>query len=73
MTQAPLTWKYRGQVLPTDGTLTVELEITAAGQDDRGAYALADGWLWVDDLRIYHVTGLGVRVVPGEPRTGATP
>ena len=68
----PLTWKYRGQVQPTDGLLTVELEITAAGRDERGGYALADGWLWVDDRRIYHVAGLGMRVVPGgQPPTGA--
>jgi acyl transferase domain-containing protein/3-hydroxymyristoyl/3-hydroxydecanoyl-(acyl carrier protein) dehydratase len=74
MTGLPLTWKYRGQVRPTDGRLTVELEITEAGQDDRGRYALADGWLWVDDRRIYHVTRLGMRVVPGDqPRTGAGP
>jgi 3-hydroxymyristoyl/3-hydroxydecanoyl-(acyl carrier protein) dehydratase/malonyl CoA-acyl carrier protein transacylase len=73
MTGQPLTWKYRGQVLPTDGQVTVELEITAAGRDDRGGYALADGWLWVDGRRIYHVVGLGMRVVPGDqPPTGAT-
>ena len=71
MTGQPLTWKYRGQVQPTDGRLTVELEITVAGQDDRGRYALADGWLWVDGRRIYHVAGLGMRVVPGDqPPTG---
>jgi 3-hydroxymyristoyl/3-hydroxydecanoyl-(acyl carrier protein) dehydratase len=73
MTGQPLTWKYRGQVQPADGQLTVELEITAAGQDDRGEYALADGWLWVDGRRIYHVAGLGMRVVPGDqPPAGAT-
>jgi 3-hydroxymyristoyl/3-hydroxydecanoyl-(acyl carrier protein) dehydratase len=74
MTGQPLTWKYRGQVQPTDGRLTVELEITAAGQDDRGRYAIADGWLWVDGRRIYHVSGLGMRVVAGDqPPAGATP
>ncbi|HEY5018501.1 MAG TPA: hypothetical protein VII59_17160, partial [Streptosporangiaceae bacterium] len=73
MTGQPLTWKYRGQVRPTDGQLTVELEITAAGQDDLGRYALADGWLWIDGRRIYHVAGLGMRVVPGDQTsTGAT-
>jgi acyl transferase domain-containing protein/3-hydroxymyristoyl/3-hydroxydecanoyl-(acyl carrier protein) dehydratase len=66
MTGQPLTWKYRGQVQPTDGRLTVELEITAVGEDDRGRYALADGWLWVDGRRIYHVAGLGTRVVAGD-------
>jgi acyl transferase domain-containing protein/3-hydroxymyristoyl/3-hydroxydecanoyl-(acyl carrier protein) dehydratase len=73
MTGQPLTWKYRGQVQPTDGQLTVELEITAAGHDDRGRYAIADGWLWVDGRRIYRVVGLGMRVVAGDqPPAGAT-
>jgi acyl transferase domain-containing protein/3-hydroxymyristoyl/3-hydroxydecanoyl-(acyl carrier protein) dehydratase len=65
MTGHPLTWRYRGQVLPTDGRLIIELEITGRGEDERGRYATADGWLWVDGLRIYHVRDLGMRVVPG--------
>jgi len=70
MTGQPVAWKYRGQVRPADNHITIELEITATGHDDRGRHALADGWLWVDGLRIYHVTGLGMRVVPGK---GAPP
>ena len=65
MTGHPLTWRYRGQVLPTDGRLTIELEITGLGEDERGRYATADGWLWVDGLRIYHVSDLGMRAVAG--------
>jgi acyl transferase domain-containing protein/3-hydroxymyristoyl/3-hydroxydecanoyl-(acyl carrier protein) dehydratase len=65
ITGHPLTWRYRGQVLPTDRCLTIELEITGLGEDERGRHATADGWLWVDGLRIYHVSDLGMRVVPG--------
>ena len=65
MTGQPVTWKYRGQVMPASRLLQVELELTAAGEDDRGRYATANGWLWVDGQRIYQVTGLGMRVVPG--------
>jgi len=60
----PMTWKYRGQVVPTDTRLAVELDITAVGVDERGPYATADGWLWVDGRCIYQVSGLGMRVVP---------
>jgi PfaB family protein len=67
MTGHPVTWKYRGQVVPADRCVSVELEVTAAGQDDRGRYAIADGWLWVDGRRIYHVRDLGMRLVPGAP------
>ena len=61
----PVTWRYRGQVVPTDARVTVELDVTGFGADDRGPYATADGWLWVDGRRIYEVTDLGMRVVPG--------
>ena len=67
MTGYPVTWRYRGQVVPADRCVSVELEVTAAGQDDRGRYAIADGWLWVDGRRIYHVRDLGMRLVPGAP------
>jgi 3-hydroxymyristoyl/3-hydroxydecanoyl-(acyl carrier protein) dehydratase len=63
----PVTWKYRGQVVPTDRRLTVELEVTEVGEDTLGPYATADGWLWVDGRRIYHVTNLGARVLALRP------
>ena len=61
----PVTWKYRGQVVPASERISIEMEITAQGADDRGRYAIGAGWLWVDGLRIYQVHGLGMRVVPG--------
>ena len=57
----PLTWTYRGQVVPTDGLITVELEILEIR--DRTAYAM--GWLWIDGRRIYRVPRLGARMVAG--------
>jgi 3-hydroxymyristoyl/3-hydroxydecanoyl-(acyl carrier protein) dehydratase len=59
----PVVWKYRGQVVPENGRVTVEIEIVAAGHDDKGPYAGAEAWLWVDGRRIYHATGLGMRIV----------
>jgi 3-hydroxymyristoyl/3-hydroxydecanoyl-(acyl carrier protein) dehydratase len=61
----PLTWKYRGQVLPTHRRVTVELEVTEIGSDARGAFARADGWLWVDGTRIYEARNLAMRIVAG--------
>ena len=51
----PLKWTYRGQVVPADRLITVELEILEI--NDRAAYAR--GWLWVDGRRIYRVDRLG--------------
>ena len=62
-TDRALTWKYRGQVLPTNRLITTELEIVEVGTDDRGAYAVAEAFLWVDGKRIYSATQLGMRIV----------
>jgi 3-hydroxymyristoyl/3-hydroxydecanoyl-(acyl carrier protein) dehydratase len=62
-TSHTVTWRYRGQVVPTDTRLTVELDVTGFGADERGPYATADGWLSVDGRCIYQVTGLGMRLV----------
>ncbi|MGH3921292.1 MAG: hypothetical protein ACRDTT_00145, partial [Pseudonocardiaceae bacterium] len=58
-----VTWKYRGQVAPTDRRITVEMEILEVGGDARGRYAIAEAWLWVDSRRSYHVRNLGMRIV----------
>ena len=61
---AAMTWKYRGQVMPTAKRVTVELEITDKGSDgSQVAYAVATASLWVDGLRIYEATKVGMRIV----------
>jgi PfaB family protein len=60
------SWAYRGQVVPTNSRITVELEVLEVGVDDRGRYAVAEGWLWVDGVQVYHAERIGMRVVPGE-------
>ncbi len=62
-----LTWKYRGQVVPHNHLISVTMEITEQGHDAAGAYAVAESSLWVDGKRIYHATGLGMRIVGGSP------
>ncbi|GIH15204.1 type I polyketide synthase [Rugosimonospora africana] len=55
----PLKWTYRGQVVPTDRLITVELEIL----EIRGHTVFATGWLWIDGRRVYRVERLGARMV----------
>jgi 3-hydroxymyristoyl/3-hydroxydecanoyl-(acyl carrier protein) dehydratase len=57
------TWVYRGQVLPGDGVVTVEAEVTEA--DDAARLLRADGFLTVDGRIIYQMKGFTVRVVAG--------
>ena len=57
------TWKYRGQVIPENRVIRCEMEIVEIGEDERGRYAIADAWLWVDELRIYQGQSVGMRIV----------
>jgi acyl transferase domain-containing protein/3-hydroxymyristoyl/3-hydroxydecanoyl-(acyl carrier protein) dehydratase len=68
---SPVTWKYRGQVTPDKQRISIELNILDTGQDENGVYALAEGWLWADDLRIFNVKHLRINIKEGaEPSMG---
>jgi PfaB family protein len=60
--ETPMTWKYRGQVVPETPRVVVELELTRVETDARGCVAYADGSLWAGDKRVYEVRGLAMRV-----------
>ncbi|GEM35455.1 hypothetical protein NN3_64620 [Nocardia neocaledoniensis NBRC 108232] len=59
----PFSWRYRGQFLPTDGTVELEAHIKALRRGPRGVTAVVDGSLWKPGLRIYEVTDLAVELV----------
>jgi 3-oxoacyl-(acyl-carrier-protein) synthase/3-hydroxymyristoyl/3-hydroxydecanoyl-(acyl carrier protein) dehydratase/1-acyl-sn-glycerol-3-phosphate acyltransferase len=58
-------WKYRGQVVPSNKRITTEIDVLEVGEDDRGRFAVAEGSLWVDGKRIYHMPRFAMRIVPG--------
>ena len=64
---APLTWKYRGQVTPKNALITSTMEITEVGTDEVGPYVIGKGSLWVDGLRIYEASNMGMRIASGKP------
>ncbi|MGW4759074.1 beta-ketoacyl synthase N-terminal-like domain-containing protein [Streptomyces chartreusis] len=66
MTGSTLTWKYRGQVVPTNHKIIVEMDIVEVGRDQKGPFAVADAWLWADDKRIYRADRLMMRIVEDE-------
>lgn len=68
----PLTWKYRGQVTPQKKRISTELNILEKGRDDRGAFVVAEAWLWVDGLRIYEATNMAMRIVSGAPASASS-
>jgi len=57
------TWMYRGQVVPTNQTETVEAAITAI-DDGPSPSITADGFLRVDGKIIYEMKGFTLRLVP---------
>jgi 3-hydroxymyristoyl/3-hydroxydecanoyl-(acyl carrier protein) dehydratase/1-acyl-sn-glycerol-3-phosphate acyltransferase len=63
--QRLLTWKYRGQVLPSNCRVIVDMEILDVAEDEDGPYAVADASLWVDGTRIYHVQNISMAIVSG--------
>lgn len=67
----PDTWTYRGQVVPEDATVTIELDVTRVDLGPDGGYAEADSRLWVNGRKIYHVPRLQIRVLPGAPGSPA--
>ena len=64
---APMVWKYRGQVTPKNEMITTVMEITEVGVDDVGPFVIGAGSLWCDGLRIYEVSNMGMRLVSGTP------
>ncbi len=67
MVGTPLTWKYRGQVTPKNAVISSTMEITEVGTDSSGPYVIGKGSLWVDGLRIYEASNMGMRIASGTP------
>jgi 3-hydroxymyristoyl/3-hydroxydecanoyl-(acyl carrier protein) dehydratase len=56
-------WTYRGQILPSHQRVTVEAAVTEVVETPHPAL-LAEGYLLVDGLYIYHMKDFGIQLVP---------
>ena len=63
---AALSWKYRGQVIPTNKMVRTEIEIVDIAPEHDAVRVTAGGSLWVDGMRIYQVDGFALRVKEAE-------
>jgi 3-hydroxymyristoyl/3-hydroxydecanoyl-(acyl carrier protein) dehydratase/nucleoside-diphosphate-sugar epimerase len=61
----PMKWKFRGQVLPKRARLSFTIEILEIRKDERGVHCIANGSVWLDDLRIYDAQDLGMSILSG--------
>ncbi|MFO0728216.1 MAG: polyketide synthase dehydratase domain-containing protein [Myxococcota bacterium] len=59
----PVRWKYRGQVVPENKKVLIEIEVRERSE----THLVVDAWLWVDRMCVYSAQGFGVRVVRGRP------
>ena len=68
----PLTWKYRGQVVPANQLITTLVELVRIDESMGNAVTVhARGSLWVDGKKIYDAPALAMRVrAPGAAPAG---
>ncbi len=53
-------WKYRGQVLPANAKVQVDVQITEITKRDNATTYIGNANLWADDLRIYEIQNLAL-------------
>ncbi|MCO6011001.1 hypothetical protein NE236_39195 [Actinoallomurus purpureus] len=58
----PLDWKYRGQILPDDGEMLLDVHLKRVDRRDDRLIVVGDGSIWKPGLRIYEVTDIAVEV-----------
>ncbi|WP_338933036.1 3-hydroxyacyl-ACP dehydratase [Streptomyces netropsis] len=63
-----LRWSYRGQILRHHRRVRGEAHIREVRRERDRLLVLADGSVWRDDLRIYHVDNIALAVRPGAGR-----
>lgn len=56
------SWRYRGQFLPTDGSVELEAHIKSVRRGPHGVTVVVDGSLWKPGLRIYELVDLAVQL-----------
>lgn len=58
-----ITWKYRGQIIQTDGMMTLEVDFDDIQTTTDQVTLIGTASLWKDNLRIYEVTQIAMRIV----------
>ncbi|MBE7384594.1 MAG: hypothetical protein F6J95_024665 [Leptolyngbya sp. SIO1E4] len=56
-------WHCRGQVAPNNDSVIFDIEILAEGTCENGRYVEAEGRLWLNGGKFYHLPKIGMRLV----------
>jgi len=57
-----VVWKYRGQILPENKYMQLDLHVKYVAEKDGQVVLSADANLWREDLRIYEITDIVVGI-----------
>jgi len=53
-------WKYRGQLIPTDDRMVIEVHIKSVEREPERVTVIGDASLWKNDIRIYEITDAAI-------------
>jgi hypothetical protein len=60
LTNQPMPWKYRGQIIPTNKKMYLEIHLTRIDRTNGKVTLLGDASLWKDNIRIYEFKQVGL-------------
>ena len=55
-----ILWKYRGQLIPTDDQMAIEIHIKKIDKASERVSVIADASLWKNEIRIYAITDAAI-------------
>jgi 3-oxoacyl-(acyl-carrier-protein) synthase/3-hydroxymyristoyl/3-hydroxydecanoyl-(acyl carrier protein) dehydratase len=61
-------WKYRGQILPTDRLMQLEVHVSRITRDPARVVLVGDAWVWNGDRRIYAVHDAAIAITDSVTR-----
>ena len=60
-----IIWKYRGQLIPTDDQMVIDIHIKKVDKSSDRVTVVADASLWKNGIRIYTVTDAAICLEEG--------
>ncbi len=60
-----VTWKYRGQIIPANKHMEIEVKSLAMEEHPDRIVVKGDASLWVDQVRIYEIKNAAINVREG--------
>jgi 3-hydroxymyristoyl/3-hydroxydecanoyl-(acyl carrier protein) dehydratase len=58
-----IVWKYRGQIIPDNKHMHLEVHISKIDASDEQVTIIGDASLWKENLRIYEVKQVSIRLL----------